>query len=201
MRLSRRHRPTRRRGRSLSAVAAVAVALLALGACSGGGDGGAGYVPGDGTVTAYAVADRKAAPAVEGPTLEGPTLSLASLRGKIVVLNFWGSWCGPCRVEGPFLQTMAIEYKAKGVQFVGVDLQDGTAEAKRFLAGIGSAYPNLIDGYDGRITLLFNGIVPPKAIPSTLIIDPQGRIAVRIIGPTTAPRLAAALDPLVAEGA
>ena len=179
----------------------MAVGLLALAACAGGGDGGQGYVPGDGTVTTYTVADRQAAPAVEGPTLEGPTLSLASLRGKIVVLNFWGSWCGPCRLEGPFLQTMANDYKAKGVQFVGVDLQDGTADAKSFLANIGSVYPNLIDGYDGRITLLFSGIVPPKAIPSTLIIDTQGRIAVRIIGPTTGPRLAAALDPLVAEGA
>ncbi|HEY5033370.1 MAG TPA: TlpA disulfide reductase family protein [Actinomycetes bacterium] len=191
-----------RRGRlvpgfaSLALLGALTVVLVA---CSGGGGGaGDGYVSGDGTVTSYAVGHRKAAPDVNGTTLDGQQLALSSYRGKIVVLNFWGSWCPPCRAEGPFLQLMATDYAPKGVQFVGLDLRDDKDSANAFLQNIGSTYPNLFDGSDSSLALLFNGIVPADAIPSTLIIDRHGRIAARFVGPTTRPRLAAVLDPLVA---
>jgi thiol-disulfide isomerase/thioredoxin len=171
--------------------------MLALGACSAGGGTGNGYVPGDGTVTKYSAADRKSAPELKGSTLDNQPLALAAYRGKIVVLNFWGSWCPPCRVESPFLQVMSAEYQPKGVQFMGLDLEDDRDSAKAFLENIGSTYPNLFDP-DGSLASLFNGIVPADAIPSTIIIDRHGLIAARIIGPTTEPRLTAVLAPLVA---
>jgi thiol-disulfide isomerase/thioredoxin len=188
-----------------AAVALLATLLLAggLAACSSGSgaSGGAGYVAGDGTVTTYPAAQRKAAPTLAGTTLEGQHLALSSYRGKVVVLNFWGSWCPPCRLEGPFLQNMSTTYAAKGVQFLGVDIRDDADSAKAFLQNIGSTYPNLFDGPDGLLVLQFSAIVPPQSTPSTLVIDRQGRIAVRILGPTTEPRLAAILAPLVAEPA
>ncbi len=170
-----------------------------LAGCTSASGSGDGYVSGDGTVTTYKVADRKDAPALSGTTLAGPQLSLSSYRGKVVVLNFWGSWCPPCRLEGPFLQDMSTSYASKGVQFVGVDIRDDGASARAFLANIASTYPNLFDGPDGLLVLQFSRIVPPQATPSTLVIDRKGRIAVRILGPTTEPRLAAILAPLVAE--
>ena len=190
---------TRRRGRGVAAVALALAGLLLVGGCSSGGGADLGYLAGEGTVTAYDVGHRKEAPAVKGTTLDGAQLSLASYRGKIVVLNFWGSWCPPCRVESPFLQVMATDYAPKGVQFVGLDLRDDPYNARSFL-GTDATYPNLFDP-DLLLTLLFNGTVPPEAIPSTLIIDRSGRIAARIIGPTTEPRLTAVLAPLVAEAA
>jgi thiol-disulfide isomerase/thioredoxin len=181
------------------AAAAALMAGLGLAGCSSGSAAGDGYVSGDGSVTTYPVADRKAAPALSGTTLEGKPLALAGYRGKVVVLNFWGSWCPPCRLEGPFLQDMSTTYAAKGVQFVGVDERDLADSARSFLANIGSTYPNLFDGPDGLLVLQFSKTVPPQATPSTLVIDRRGRIAVRILGPTTEPRLAAILAPLVAE--
>jgi thiol-disulfide isomerase/thioredoxin len=180
---------------------ATLLAGLALASCSSGSAAGDGYVSGDGSVSTYPVADRKAAPALSGTTLEGKQLALASYRGKVVVLNFWGSWCPPCRLEGPFLQYMSTTYAAQGVQFVGVDVRDDADEARSYLANIGSTYPNLFDGPDSLLVLQFSTIVPPQATPSTLVIDRRGRIAVRILGPTTEPRLAAILAPLVVEPA
>jgi thiol-disulfide isomerase/thioredoxin len=185
------------RRRQARSVALLVTALLSLVACSGGNGGGLGYLTGEGTATTFAAGHRVLAPAVTGKTLDGTTLTLASYRGKIVVLNFWGSWCNPCRAEGPFLQLMATDYAAKGVQFVGVDIRDTAASAKSFL-GKTPTYPNLFDP-DELVTLLFNATVSPSAIPSTIIIDRSGKIAARIFGATTEPRLSAVLDPLVAE--
>jgi thiol-disulfide isomerase/thioredoxin len=190
-------RAPRRHPRSRAA-ARLLVASLALVACSSASASGDGYVSGDGTVTTYQAVERKLAPALAGTTLDGHRLSLSGFRGKVVVLNFWGSWCPPCRLEGPFLQAMSTAYAAKGVQFVGVDIRDDAASARAFLQNIGSTYPNLFDGPDGLLVLQFSTVVPPQATPSTLVIDRQGRIAVRILGPTTEPRLAAILAPLVA---
>lgn len=178
-----------------------ALAALVLGACSSAAASSDGYVSGDGTVTTYHVADRLAAPPVSGAALSGQQVSLSGYRGKVVVLNFWGSWCPPCRVEGPFMATMSTEYAARGVQFLGVDVRDNAASARAYLENIGSGYPSLFDGPDGLLVLAFASIVPPEATPSTLVIDRTGRIAVRIIGPTTEPRLAAILAPLLAEKA
>jgi thiol-disulfide isomerase/thioredoxin len=183
----------------LAVALAVPVAAL-LSGCSGGADPGSlQYVAGEGVVTTVAVADRKPAPTVSGATLEGGQFQLSALRGKVVVLNFWGSWCAPCRVEGPALQVVAKQEASHGVVFVGVDTRDDDRDAAlAFLRDIGSDYLN-IDDTSGLVALAFHGTLPPDAVPSTIIIDRDGRVAARIVGPTTEPRLEALLAPLVAE--
>jgi thiol-disulfide isomerase/thioredoxin len=185
------------------AVAAVPLGLLLAG-CGSGTDPGQGYVSGEGTVTTVPAGQRPAAPDLRGTTLEGTSFDLAALRGKVVVLNFWASWCPPCRAEGPALQTVARQLRSRGVDFVGVDTRDDDqAAARAFLSDIGSVYPNLDDS-DGRVALAFQqGSVrlPPEAIPSTLVVDRAGRVAARILGPTTEPRLTALVTSIATEPA
>ncbi|GAA1609747.1 TlpA disulfide reductase family protein [Nonomuraea maheshkhaliensis] len=161
------------------------LAVLAAG-CAGsqGGQPQAGdtrFVPGDGKMQVFETSERKAAPAIEGPTLDGATASLAAHKGKVVVLNFWASWCGPCRAEAPVLKEVAAKTKAGGVEFLGVDFKDRQADAKAFERTEQTGYPHIFD-QPGKVALAFQGTVPPAAIPSTLIIDKQGRIAARALG-------------------
>ncbi|WP_068920760.1 TlpA family protein disulfide reductase [Planobispora rosea] len=139
------------------------------------------FVAGDGKVTFFAAAERKAAPAVEGPTLTDGTASLAAHRGKVVVINFWASWCAPCRAEAPVLKDIAAKTKADGVEFLGVDFKDRKADALAFERTQQPGYPSIFD-QPGKVALAFQGTVPPAAIPATLIIDRQGRIAARALG-------------------
>jgi thiol-disulfide isomerase/thioredoxin len=138
------------------------------------------FVAGDGKMQVFGVGERKAAPAIEGPTLDGGTASLAAHKGKVVVLNFWASWCGPCRAEAPVLKEVAAKTKGS-VEFLGVDFKDRQADALAFERTEQTGYPHLFD-QPGKVALAFQGTVPPAAIPSTLIIDKQGRIAARALG-------------------
>ncbi|SEU39845.1 Thiol-disulfide isomerase or thioredoxin [Nonomuraea wenchangensis] len=161
------------------------LALLAAG-CAGNQSGQpeAGdtrFVAGDGKMQVFAAGERKPAPAVEGPTLDGGTVSLAAHKGKVVVLNFWASWCGPCRAEAPVLKEVSVKTKGTGVEFVGVDFKDRQADALAFERTEQPGYPSIFD-QPGKVALAFQGTVPPAAIPSTLIIDKQGRIAARALG-------------------
>jgi thiol-disulfide isomerase/thioredoxin len=181
------------------ALAAACCAVLVLAGCTpaAGGTTTADqqFVAGDSGVTTWPVGDRPAAPAVKAATLEGSTFDLSKYRGKVVVLNFWASWCGPCRVEGPALQGLAADLKSRGVEFVGVDGRDDPDAARAFLADIGSSYPNLDDSA-GNVMLAFHALVP-RGFPITLVIDRQGHVAVRVNGPTTQPRLRQLVAPLV----
>lgn len=162
------------------------VLALALTGCAGnqGGQPQAGdtrFVAGDGKVQLFPAADRKVAPAIQGPTLDGGTASLAAHKGKVVVLNFWASWCNPCRAEAPVLKDIAAKTKASGVEFIGVDFKDDKTRALAFERTEQTGYPSIHD-QPGEIALAFQGTVPPAAIPSTLIIDRQGKIAGRALG-------------------
>ncbi|MEV0162966.1 TlpA family protein disulfide reductase [Nonomuraea fuscirosea] len=173
------------RAKSISLLLLAPLALLAAG-CAGaqGGQPAAGdtrFVAGDGKMQVFEASERKTAPAIEGPTLDGGTASLAAHKGKVVVLNFWASWCGPCRAEAPVLKEVAAKTKAGGVEFLGVDFKDRQADAKAFERTEQTGYPHLFD-QPGKVALAFQGTVPPAAIPSTLIIDRQGRIAARALG-------------------
>ena len=166
--------------------AGLTVAALLVGGCAAPGPArtGASDTAGINTVgtTVFAVGSRPSLPKLSGPTLGGGTLDVASLRGQVVVLNVWASWCEPCKAESPALAAVARRTVGQGVTFVGIDENDEDAAATAFLAKIGSSYPNLVDP-QGR--LLASLRMLPPAVPSSLVIDPQGRVAARVIGPTT----------------
>jgi thiol-disulfide isomerase/thioredoxin len=134
--------------------------------------------------TFYQVGQRPTAPDVSGTTVTGQRLNLDTYKGKTIVLNFWGSWCDPCRAEAPALGTLARQLQPDGVRFVGVDIRDEPDAALAFMQNFNVSYPSLNDPND-QIALEFQSTVPPAAIPTTLIIDRSGRIAARIVGAST----------------
>jgi peroxiredoxin len=150
-------------------------------------------------VTRVATGDRSAAPKLTGTLLDGAAFDLADYRGKIVVLNVWGSWCPPCRAEAPSLQRVWAETRASGVQFVGIDTRDTAAAAQAFERRFRITYPSLVDD-DGRLLLAFRSTLPPNAIPSTIVVDRQGRVAARIVGATTYEKLRNLVDLTLEEG-
>jgi thiol-disulfide isomerase/thioredoxin len=172
----------------LPAIAAAAVATLALAGCGGGAIGadtpassGQSFVGSAYTSTVFRVGARPAAPDISGTTLAGQHLNLSAYRGSVVVLNFWGSWCSPCRAEAPDLTALATNYSARGVKFLGIDIRDDRVSADAFVQTFRTPYPSLNDPGD-ELALAFRGTVPPAAIPSTLVIDRTGHIAARILG-------------------
>jgi len=179
-------RPRRCTARVLTSVLAAAVVTGVLAGCSGGSEigssGDQGFVSGTGAVSQLAVADRKAPGAVSGTTLAGKQVSLSDYRGKVVVVNVWGSWCGPCREEAPTLAKASTELAGKGVVFLGIDSRDPEQDAPRaFQRRFDIPYQSIYDP-DGLTLLAFRGTLTPNSIPSTVIIDRQGRVAASVLG-------------------
>lgn len=158
----------------------------------------AGYVAGDGSIVLLAPDERVDAPEVTGPTLDGGTFSLDDHRGEVVVINVWASWCAPCRAEAPTLAALAKELEPQGVTFVGLDTRDSDTSARVFVERFGIGYPNVIDR-DGQLQLLFSDTLPPQAIPSTLVIDREGRVAGRVLGRASESALRGLLEPILDE--
>ncbi len=123
------------------------------------------------------------APAFSLERLDGKgELELESLRGKAVVLNFWASWCGPCRDELPVLEDAWQRWRDKGVVFVGIDIRDLRSDARRFLTRFGVTYPNVYDGKGSTV-----GRYGTTGVPETYFVDAQGRVVYRIAGPVEEP--------------
>jgi thiol-disulfide isomerase/thioredoxin len=158
-----------------------------------GGD--SGFVAGDGSIVILEEGQRPAAPDLVGQTLDGGTFRLSDHLGEAVVLNVWASWCAPCRAEAPALATLAAEFDGRGVQFAGLDTRDSDVSARAFVDRFAIPYPNIIDR-DGRLQLLFADSLPPQAIPSTLVIDPQGRVAARALGKVSEASLRGIIEQL-----
>lgn len=117
------------------------------------------------------------APVFSLPRLDGGEIRLAELRGQIVVLNFWASWCGPCREEAPALETVWRRYRDAGLVMVGVNIQDREAAARDFLVQTRSSFPNVVDA-TGAASIAY-GIY---GVPETFVIDRKGRIRARQVG-------------------
>jgi thiol-disulfide isomerase/thioredoxin len=171
--------------------AVAALASLAVAGCDGGQiaadvpqSSGQSFVGHSYESTFYQVGQRPDLPAVSGRTLTGQRLNLASYKGDTLVLNFWGSWCDPCRAEAPALGTLARQLEPDHVRFVGIDIRDEPDAALAFMQNFNVSYPSLNDPTD-EIALEFHDTVPPAAIPTTLIVDRSGRIAARIFGAST----------------
>ena len=134
------------------------------------------------------------APRFDLETLDGDSLGLASLEGQVVLVNFWASWCIPCREEHPVLEMADRRYDGKGVKLVGVVYQDTRANAKRFLEQHGGGWPSVLDP-SSRVAISY-GVY---GVPETYFVDPTGHIAKKHVGPLTWDLLSATVDSLLAS--
>ncbi|MFF9895917.1 TlpA family protein disulfide reductase [Streptomyces longispororuber] len=197
-------RTSSRRSRVTALAAVAAAAALTLTACgSGGTSGGSGktnFVAGSDGIATVKKGERHDAPVLEGETLDGGEVALADYKGKVVVVNVWGSWCPPCRAEAPGFAKVAKETKSQGVEFLGINAKDPEkGPAISFEKDKGIPYPSLYDPM-GKLMLRFpRGTLNPNFIPSTLVIDREGKIAARSQQALSEEKLRKMIDPLVAE--
>lgn len=138
-----------------------------------------------------------AAPDFTATTFDGQTLRLSELRGQVVVLNFWASWCGPCREEAPTLQALSTEYAERGVVFVGIAYAEEDANSLAFMREFGITYPNAPD----RGTIISENLYGITGVPETFIIDQRGQVAQFIPANVSEAQLRSILDALIAPGA
>jgi thiol-disulfide isomerase/thioredoxin len=172
--------------RKLRSLITAAAVIIGVAGCAGTGNvdtsvsgsilGGFG----GGAIVIYKVSDRQMMGDVSGTTLQGKQLSLSSYRGKFLVVDFWSENCGPCHGEEQSLEQLSKDEAAKNVAFVGIDERDNRAAALSFERQYHVTYPSLYDRSDAFV-LDFPGAAPPST-PTTLVIDPQGRIAARVSG-------------------
>jgi len=192
----------RRRRRAVVVAAAALVGVLVvvvLVTVWPGGSSATSEVDGNASAVLYTAGHRPAAPDFTATTLTGSKLNFASYRGKVVVVNFWGSWCVPCRSEASTLADLAIQYQRAGVSFLGVDVRDNTASAQAFVQSFGVSYPSVNDA-SSAVTQDFSSAVPIAATPTTLVVDRTGHIAGAVFGALTYPELNTILTSVTAEG-
>ena len=188
--------------------AAVVLAASAVALAGCGGEGSTindqmrqgdqkGYVAGDGTVQALAPEERDTVITLEGTTLEDEAWSSEDQRGKVVVINVWGSWCGPCIQETPALEEVATELAEAGepVQFIGVNSRDSVPSALAFQQRYDVSYPSLQDD-GGRTRAQLEGLA--VATPTTMVLDGRGRLAARVSGPVEASTLRGLVEDVLA---
>jgi thiol-disulfide isomerase/thioredoxin len=190
-----------RRGARIAAIAGIA--LLALTGCTNDPlaeqyreGSGKGYIAGDGSWTEVPPAERDEPVEFAGVDQNGDTVTSDDFRGEVLVVNFWYAACAPCRAEAPDLVELSAQYEGQGASFLGVNVRDQADTAIAFDETYGIEYPSIIDTNDGAVKLAFSGSVPPNAVPTTLVLDAEGRIAARIVGQV---RDASILDTLVRD--
>jgi thiol-disulfide isomerase/thioredoxin len=161
---------------------------------------GKGFVSGDGTIERVALDKRSTPLTLSGTTLQGTPWKITDASHKVLVLNVWGQWCGPCVAEMPYLQQVWSQLSAAGkpVQFMGINDRDGVQTAQAFLRANKITYPSLQDD-GGRTLLALRG--KANTTPTTLVLDRQGRIAARVSGPVTAATLSGLVNDVLGEGA
>lgn len=175
----------RRRAALLGAVVAAVLAVVAVLATGLGRDPTAAASPLVG----------RAAPDFTLRGIDGPAVTMSKLRGQVVVLNFWASWCAECHEEQDALDQTWQRYRDSGMVLLGVDFEDTSDGARDYMHQSGLTYP-VVEDKDSKTALAY-GI---RGIPETFLVDRSGRIVDRIIGRVDAARLASALEPLLKEG-
>jgi peroxiredoxin len=197
---------TRRGG--LLAGAALVGAVLALAGCGGTGGGGAtdvgpgvaNFPGGDQTLTLLAPDKRPTPGPLRGKTVDGGTVDVAAYKGHAVVLNVWGSWCPPCQAEARDVQAASQQLAGDGVKFLGINVREtgGVSAAQAFQRTYGITYPSLYDENSDYL-LALRGVVAANAIPSTVVLDPQGRVAARFSGRITTTTLVDVVHDVLAN--
>ena len=185
--------------------AAVALAALGASACTASKDAvdpipNTEYRFSDATPQGEVIPpqDRKRPGEVGGELLDGKgSYSLSQDAGKVVVVNLWGSWCGPCQVETPQFQQVYLDTKAQGVQFVGFDVKDSRSTAQAFVEDNQITYPNVYD-QAAKVALQLGGL-RVAGLPNTILVDKQGRVAAAYVGIVQPSQLKPAIATLVAE--
>ena len=173
----------------------VFLCALLLTSCAGGGVSSQNensFISGSGIATFVKKADRKTAPVLSGETLTSGKITLN--KNQVTVINVWASWCAPCRAEAPVLQEFSVNYP--DVQFAGILTRDNLSSAKAFYENFNLTYPTFIDD---SLLLGFRGSLIPNAIPTSLILDKEGKIAVRISGEVTVAGLKKMLDKVLSN--
>lgn len=160
--------------------------------------GSSGAVSRTATTAEFAPSDRGAALEIAGTTLDGDDISTRELRGQVVFINVWGSWCAPCRKEAPVLKAASRAYDDEGVSFLGINVRDNRAAAEAFESRYGITYPSIADA-DGRMLSPLNDYVPANAVPVSVVLDTEGRVAARAIGALDKSTLAALVDNVLSE--
>ena len=195
------------RRQKLAALVAMLTLSLGVSACSSdagsiaaqarSGDG-KGFVSGDGTIERLGLDQRLTPLTLSGTTLQGTPWKVADAADKVLVLNVWGSWCGPCVAEMPHLQQVWSQLSTAGrpVQFMGVNYRDGAETARAFLRANKVTYPSLEDD-GGRTLLALRG--KANTTPTTLVLDRRGRIAARVSGPVSAATLNGLVKDVLSE--
>jgi thiol-disulfide isomerase/thioredoxin len=193
---------TSRLARRTAALAVVAVTALA-GCSTGSGTKSQsgdqqGYVEGKANgVKHVAVGSRDNAPSISGKGVDGVDLTLADYKGKVVVINIWGSWCGPCRGEAPTLQKVSQDLAPQGVQFLGINSRDASTDnAKAFERKFGVTYPSISDP-EGSMVLKFRGPLYPSGLPATYVVDRDGKIASYFKGQVDEDTLRGMINPVL----
>ncbi|GAB2527681.1 thiol-disulfide isomerase/thioredoxin [Paramicrobacterium agarici] len=173
----------------LSAAAAALASVLLVAGCSSDPlaeqykEGSSkGYIAGDGSIMEIAESNRGEPVDFSGTTESGDEISSSDLVGDVVVVNFWYASCAPCRAEAPILDKVFEEYSDDGVEFVGVNLRDQPGTAASFNDTYDVGYSSIIDVDTGSVKLAFADTVPPNSVPTTIVLDKQGRVAARILG-------------------
>jgi len=200
--LPARRRPRRAAARPIQLLALAAALALAVGACSSTGGSAGSFQfssPGNNDEISYPPAQRGTITDLSGPDLTGTgTIRLSDYAGKVVVLNFWGSWCPPCRAEAPELNAAARALKPSGVQFLGIDIRDSRQAGSDFHRLMDTPYPSIFDP-TMRTLLSLRGF-PTASIPSTIVLDRRHRVAHIWLRPVTKAQLLAVITPIAAEG-
>ena len=179
-------------------VVSMMVAALIFSSCSGT-TGTGRSASADPSIIEIPPGERVAVDDFEARLLDGSEVSSSRLDGVITVVNVWGSWCGPCRVEAPVLREVSQQYDDRGVEFMGLNVRDNDAAALAFEKKFRISYDSVTTSDSPRVSLAFGGLLTTAAVPMTVVIDRERRVAARVIGAVTAGTLRALLDRVLGE--
>ena len=183
----------RRAALSLLAVSSFSFALAGCTSESGNNTTEGGYQAGDGSFRQWTESERGEAVVITGTDYNGTAVDTSSLQGQVVVINTWYAACPPCRAEAPALVAVHEANKADGVVFLGINGTDSAATAHAFEREHGITW-NSIDDSKGAAIAALQKYVPVRAVPTTVILDAQGRVAARVLGEVNETTLSQLID-------